>query len=280
MDDSYRLLPADHQRIYKEEIEPAFFAQTQPVAQPKLVVIAGQTGAGKSKIVSKTTQEMGYNVLPVSTDAMRNFHPQHDEIVNSDDKLAAERTQPDASEWANVLLRNAIATRRNIILEGVFRNGSRMASIIELAKSNGYFVTVRFVAAHERFSVWGIIVRYEREKVRSRYGRYAPIAYHDECYRSLLDTANRVQRQQRADAIEVFSREGVRLYSNRLMRHSWEHSGAVAQAIETERSRGLSQPEQIAYTKGWHEVFQLMKKRRASPEEIDEVEQLEKRYAQ
>jgi hypothetical protein len=51
MDDSYRLPPADHQRIYNEEIEPAFFAQTQPVAQPTLVVIAGQ----KTCLVEKIT---------------------------------------------------------------------------------------------------------------------------------------------------------------------------------------------------------------------------------
>ena len=126
MDSSFELEPFEQERVYRKIIEPASFFGTMPVQKPKAVIIGGQTGAGKSKVVQLSMKEFGDgNVVSVNTDDLRAHHPRFDEIVAIDDTRSAERTHTDASEWNRKLLSRCIDTKRNIVIEGVFKDGKR-----------------------------------------------------------------------------------------------------------------------------------------------------------
>lgn len=57
MDDSFLLTPSERERIYTKIIEPAYFLGTTLVERPKIVIIGGQTGAGKSNLVETSMRE-------------------------------------------------------------------------------------------------------------------------------------------------------------------------------------------------------------------------------
>ena len=281
MDSSFQLESAEHERIYSKIIEPTSFLGTSSLDKPKMLIIAAQTGAGKSKLVELSMKEFDDgNVVSVNTDDLRAYHPQFDEIVMRDDTRSAERTHQDASAWKNKLLSRCIETRRNTVLEGVFKDTKGLTELVESAKKSGYVVAIRIVAAHERYSVWGINRRYEKEKIVRGHGRYVPIEYHDECYRKLLDSVEGVELQKLADHIEVYDRSGSLLYSNELVNGDWKEAPKARAAIEKERNRKLNDKERDEYIGSWPRVFEYMQKRGASSAEIGSVNALAERFIQ
>lgn len=157
MTESFQLPDSENQRVYQEEIEPLYFSRTQPTEKPRAVIIGGQPGAGKTRVLSISKREFdNFNVVIVNTDDLRAFHPKFEQITNQDDKLSALTTHPDASAWNQKLLDRSIETKRNILLEGVLKDGEKLFSITKKLKENGYEVVIRILAVHERFSLWGI----------------------------------------------------------------------------------------------------------------------------
>lgn len=279
MDSSFQLDSSEHDRIYSKIIEPTSFLDTSPVENPKLLIIGAQTGAGKSTIVELSIREFAdHNVVTVNTDDLRAYHPRFEEIIALDDRRSAERTHHDASTWKNTLLSRCLETRRNAVLEGVFKDGQGLAEIVELAKKHGYEVIIRIAATHERYSAWGINRRYEKEKIVRGHGRFVPIEYHDECYRKLLSSVELVEQQKRADAIEVYDRNGTKLYSNVVVNGEWKEKPRAAAAIDKERNRSLTEKEQSQYIESWQRVFEYMQNRSASSEEMNAVKALAARF--
>lgn len=123
MDSSFQLNQSEHDRIFSKVIEPTSFLGTSPSESPKMIIVAAQTGAGKNKIVELSVKEFDdRNAVKVNTDDLRAYHPRFDEIVMLDDKRSAERTHQDASEWKNKLLTRCLETKRNVVMEGVFKD--------------------------------------------------------------------------------------------------------------------------------------------------------------
>jgi predicted ABC-type ATPase len=281
MDSSFQLDFSEHERIYSKIIEPTSFLGTSPVDKPKILIIAAQTGAGKSRLVELSMKEFDdTNVVTVNTDDLRAYHPRYHEIVMLDDTRSAERTHQDASTWKNKLLSRCIETRRNIVLEGVFKDSKNLIELVELAKNSGYEATIRIVAAHERYSVWGINRRYEKERIVRGHGRYVPIEYHDECYQKLLDSVEGVEGQKVADRIQVYDRSGTLLYSNELVNGDWKEAPKARAAIEEERNRKLTDQECDEYIVSWPRIFEYMQKRGASSQETENVIAIAKRFIQ
>jgi predicted ABC-type ATPase len=281
MDSSFKLESSQHERIYSKIIEPTSFLDTTAVEKPSLVIIAAQTGAGKSNLVAKSLKEFSDgNVVTVNTDELRAYHPRYDEIVMLDDTRSAERTHYDASNWKNKLLRRCFETHRNVVLEGVFKDSKNLLDVIELAKTAGYTVVLRVVAAHQRYSVWGINLRYEGEKNSREHGRYVPIEYHDECYQKLLDSVAAAEEQKLVDLIEGYDRNGTKFYSNNLTNGDWKETPNAVTAIEQERNRKQTSEERRSYIDSWPRVLEYMYKRGASSAEIENAKTLAARFIQ
>lgn len=171
-------------------------------------------------------------MLTVNTDELRAYHPRYDEVVMLDDTRSAERTHHDAASWKNKLLSRSMETHRHIVLEGVFKDSKALMEVVESAKNAGYTVVLRVVAVHQRYSVWGINLRYEYEKKSRGHGRYVPIAYHDECYQKLVDSVGAAEHQKLVDLIEVYDRNGLMLYSNEIHEGDWKDAPEAVAAVE------------------------------------------------
>lgn len=276
MDTSFRLEASEHDRIFLEEIEAQLLAPISPVAAPKAVFIAGQTGAGKSNLLKRTFAELDKNAVFVNTDALRRFYPKFKDLGSMDDTTAAQITHHDASEWRNQLLDKAVETRRNVVMEGVFKDGPWLVSKIKVLKKSGYEVTVKFMSVHERFSVCGVYMRYETEKAELGHGRFATRGYHDECYEKLLDTAVLVEQDGSSDKIEVYNRAAEILFETKPPGSS--NSTAVKNAIEEGRARALTSTQRGLYESDWDWVIAEMEKRKAPHKDIAAVHKIAQEF--
>lgn len=276
---SYKLSAEEHTRIFEEEIVPALMGFSQPSKRPHAILVGGQPGAGKSTVMRLSMREFkDDNVVIANTDDLRAFHPQYDELAAIDDKRSAEHTHEDASGWNQMLLSRCIETKRNVLLEGVFKDGEKLANIVEQLKSNGYTVTVRFLAVHERHSIWGIHERYEREKIERGHGRFVPKEYHDECYSGLPNSVNILEKQSQCDLIEVFRRDGETNYSNSLSDKKWASEPLGCDFIAKGRAVALSEDDRNEYIAAWERVFEYMEARNAPPGELEAVKALAKSF--
>jgi|688.fasta_scaffold167695_2 predicted ABC-type ATPase len=270
MDDAFRLESSENQAIFEREIEPAFLLVTSEVTKPTAVLIAAQTGAGKSGLLKKTQEELQENAIFVNTDELRRHHPRYEESGRLGDLESAARTQHDASAWRDKLLLSSIQNRRNVIMEGVFKDADGLLKAIDHLKEAGYEVVVRFLGVHRRQSILGVHLRYEEQKDKTGHGRFAPVGYHDECYEKLLETASKVEQHSRADIIEVYNRAGELLHKTQPARDS----DTTQHAIEKERARSMNKEEQKSYRQGWKRVINFMERREAPGEQIKSVKSL------
>lgn len=270
MDEDFRLDSSENQAIFEREIEPALLLVTSEVSKPKAVLIAAQTGAGKSGLLKTTQEELQENAVFVNTDDLRRYHPRYDEIGRLGDLQSAARTQHDASVWRDKVLLSSIQNRRNIIMEGVFKDGDGLLKTIAQLKEAGYEVVVRFLAVHRRQSILGVHLRYEDQKAKTGHGRFAPVVYHDECYEKLLETASKVEQHSHADIIEVYNRAGELLHKTQ----PGQVSDTTKQAIVEERARSMNKEEQKSYRQGWKRVINFMEQREAPGEQIQGVKSL------
>ena len=175
--------------------------------------------------------------------------------------------------WTKRLFDTTIETRRNVIFEGTMRVKDAISNTMERLRSDGYHVTARVIAAHERQSIAGIHARFETQKLESGHGRMAPIEVHDQAYIGMLDTVENIELNSLADQIQVFNRSGEVIHDAKLINGAWDKPGARA-SIELERARVPSIDEARTLVSDWKHVFNLMDDRGATAEEVSAAREI------
>ena len=241
---------------------------------PKVVIVAGQPGAGKSALIEFSKLEFASQTAAViNGDEYRDFHPQSEDILLLDDKLFAERTDPDVREWTRRLFDSAIINRRNIIFEGTMRQRKPIMDTITRLKQSGYAVEILAIAVKKEFSELGIIERYEDQKrTRGGTGRWTPPSSHDEAYVNMPNTLARIEAALPVDRVRVLTRSLECLYDNKLdVTQEVRKPPAAKQAIMDERARPLSKDEQENIKTAWERLYVIQARRGAVGEEVQIV---------
>ena len=77
----YKLTEDEHKKYY-EVIKRLWTADQYPVENPIAVIIGGQTGAGKSGLISYSQKMFpDNNVVIINSDEIKPFHPYGEEIA-------------------------------------------------------------------------------------------------------------------------------------------------------------------------------------------------------
>lgn len=271
MDETFKLANDEHEWGY-DRIEKFAFENTRPAKNPRIIILGGQPGSGKSLLLTDARKEfLDGNVVVINGDDLRNDHPKADEILKLDDKLFAERTDPDSRIWTKRLFDKAITTRRNIVFESTMREVEPLRQTMQNLREHGYHITARVIATHERFSLTGIYYRYEIQKAEKKYGRYTSKASHDAGFVGMPKTVKQIETNKLVDVLEVYSRSREIIYENVLMQNEWRDSPKAVNAIESERLRQPSHFEIEQLEFDWKYIHKQMLDRHAPSLEIDHV---------
>ena len=140
-------------------ITSSYFAQraarSSAQDQPRVVLVGGQPGAGKSaggELVRDELKAQG-GFVHVDADRMR------ERIPLGTARLPSSETQADAGRLANALRLMAIEARRNIVEEGTFRNPQSVQRFVDRLQEQGYKVEMVVVATSREESLLGIYQR-------------------------------------------------------------------------------------------------------------------------
>jgi predicted ABC-type ATPase len=258
--------PEQHARISAQIIRSGLKG-TRAVEKPTAIIIAGQPGAGKSRLTEGALTDLKEaGAVTVDVDEYRPKHPMYRDLARKDDRTAASLVQHDASLWADELRDAAIAERRNLIIDGTLKSPERAEELCRTLKRAGYRVEVRAMAVDRQTSLLGIHKRYERAKAELGAGRWVPEGgVHDPAYRGMPQAIARIEKGGLADRIAVYGRQtddretGI-LYDT--AREKNAEPSAFA-AIRAERARARTAEEQAQLVEGWSEVIERTEKRGA-----------------
>ncbi len=190
----------DSQVILEQRILPTVFADSQPTDAPRLILLSGQPGAGRSRAISHLRGEDPDGMAVISASLLRSFVPRTAN-ENADADLAATTS----ASWLIACMRHAREHRYSLLLDGSVP-AAAAEGILTTFEQVGYRTHVAVVAASRTESLLAVASAYASSDRVRRPSELVPVEQHDrdlEEARVLLATAGAAGAR-----LTVFDRDG------------------------------------------------------------------------
>ena len=235
-----------------------------PTENPKVVLLGGQPGAGKSGLENIINKKKNY--ASISGDDYREYHPRFKEINLEYGRDASKYTQQWASEITEKLIKELGKEKYNLIIEGTLRTAELPIKEATRFKKIGYEVGLNVVAVKGEKSRLGTIQRYEEMIKQGKTPRMTPKEHHDLVVNSIGDNLETIYNSKLFDDIKLFDRENNLLYS-----YKETPDVSPKDILEKEFCREWEKEEIEEYNERWSNLIKTMENRKASAEEISKV---------
>lgn len=234
---------------------------TEWQASPRAALMTGQSGSGKSTVRAELEGEMAKHggAIVVDADAMRWHLPYIDELDSSDPNFSAQ-TQVDAGRLAAEIGRQAVAARRNVIIDGTLRDLESAREIALELGQKGYRTELHALAVNDQVSMVRSALRYERDAAAGRAARLVPQGWHDASYVAVARTVRGLEYSAAVERIVVYNRLGDVVH-DAPPKHG---SAPAAEALNLAREK-LTVFERINIAEHWDRVTESMERRSAPP---------------
>lgn len=136
---------------------------------PKLYLVGGQPGAGKSTTISKIQRSMDNNCIIINLDDYRVLHPNAREIYEKGAKDSDDYsiyTNPFMREVGEKLIDKAIENGYNVILERTLSSTDTVSKQLDKFNKNGYELNLYVVTCNKNHSTSSAEQRYLQQKVK------------------------------------------------------------------------------------------------------------------
>ena len=262
-----RLSEEENERIYqRENIFERYSNGAKADECPKVIIVGGQPGAGKTSIVNRFKRYFEKaGVVHIDSDELREFHPMKESQDEINDRLTAVYTGKDSGIWAQKIMNDAVAKRLNIICETPLKSTEKLLNQIDMLTTKGYDVRLAVFAVPYDLSLLGVYSRYERPKTKGDYGRFVHDKPLRDSYLNQTVTVEAIKQQGKVTGIEIYSREGI------VFKGDYRTSDLTS-VIFAEQRRRFTSEEETKLKKRWQEVAQMMTERSAEEREFLRIE--------
>ena len=245
--ENFSLIHEEHRRIF-EELKAQNFSEHKASKNPRAVILCGQPGSGRSSQIPRI---------------MQGFSSEEAVLIN----------ESQTQGYTKPLFEEAIQGKFNIVIKDTLPNSDMLKSLRE----NGYSTSVYVISAHERESILSLYEKYEAQIEARGIGDKPNISEHDEIYKVLPSTLQKIEDEKLSDELLIIGRDGRINYHNELRNNEWTITPKSSQALEESRNRAWTAEEISKYQEDWQEVIRKMYARGASQSEIDDAEQVRNR---
>ncbi len=206
MKEKYKLSDEEHEKILNNIMQEVFHG-AKSFDKPKIFIMGGQPGAGKSTLINNLiNSEDGKDCLIINADEYRVFHPQIKEIYEKYPDDLAAITDLDVRDWTQRIFATAIKNRNNIIFEGTMRTNQICNTIKDLYQQ-GYEVNIHVMAVNFYESKLSTYSRFEEALKAGGMPRHTPPEAHDETYVKMLETLNQIEKEGCFNKITIHGRD-------------------------------------------------------------------------
>jgi len=212
-----------------------------PTENPKVFLLGGQPGAGKSGLENAINIENEY--ISISGDDYREYHPKFEELNIRYGKESSKYTQQWAGEITERLIKELGKEKYNLVIEGTF--------IIVVKPEKSYL---------------GTLLRYEQMITKGKTPRMTPKEHHDLVVNSIGNNLEIIYNSKVFDNIKLFDRENNLLYN-------YKESPGInpKDIIDKEFKRKWEKEELNEYKKDWKNLFKMLEERKATLNEVESI---------
>ena len=208
---------AELDRVYVARVRSRLFAEDRPSPHPRLVIVGGQPGAGKTAATLQAVRELrrlGDAVAYINGDELRPLHPRYAALVAADKTTAADKTGTDVGLWVERGIREAAAGRFSSVIETTMRQPDVVRRTAEQFTRAGFEFEMRVVVVDPELSRLGIYERFARALTApGALPRFTLPGYHTDALAQMPVTLEAVAKL--ASVVRFVNRKGEELYSSR-----------------------------------------------------------------
>ena len=254
----------DELEIKFKEILGYYKSMYSPTENPKVALLGGQPGAGKSGLENMVNIKKNY--VSISGDDYREYHPRFKEINLEYGREASKYTQQWAAEITEKLIKELRKEKYNLIIEGTLRTAELPLKEANAFKKAGYNVELNVVVVKpEKFRL-GTLERYEAMLKQGKVPRMTPKEHHDLVVNNIGNNLEIIYNSKAFDNIKLFDRENNLLYN-------YKESPNVnpKDILNKEFNRVWKKGEIEEFKEKWENLIKIMESRKALIEEISQL---------
>jgi UDP-N-acetylglucosamine kinase len=190
----------DPEGILERAILPSVFAGAQTTDHPRLVLLSGQPGSGRSRAIARLRSEESDGMAVVSADLLRSFtRGLTGDVIDPDEAAAV------SASWLVACMRHAREHRLSLLLDGPIPAGAAEGILAGFAR-DGYRTHVAAVGSARAESLLAVASAYASRAREGRRSDLVPVDQHD---RDLAETRELLGSAADAGArVTVFDRDG------------------------------------------------------------------------
>ena len=247
-----------------KEILEYYKSMYSPTENPKVVLLGGQPGAGKSGLENMVNIKKNY--VSISGDDYREYHPRFKEINLEYGREASKYTQQWAAEITEKLIKELRKEKYNLIIEGTLRTAELPLKEASAFKKAGYEVELNVVVVKPEKSRLGTLERYEAMLKQNKVPRMTPKEHHDLVVNNIGNNLEIIYNSKAFDNIKLFDRENNLLYN-------YKESPNVnpKDILNKEFNRVWKKGEIEEFKEKWENLIKIMESRKAPIEEISHL---------
>ena len=254
----------DELEIKFKEILEYYKSMYSPTENPKVTLLGGQPGAGKSGLENLINIKKNY--VSISGDDYREYHPRFKEINLEYGREASKYTQQWAAEITEKLIKELRKEKYNLIIEGTLRTAELPLKEANAFKKVGYNVELNVVVVKPEKSRLGTLERYEAMLKQGKVPRMTPKEHHDLVVNNIGNNLEIIYNSKAFDNIKLFDRENNLLYN-------YKESPNVnpKDILNKEFNRVWKKGEIEEFKEKWENLIKMMENRKAPIEEISQL---------
>lgn len=199
------VLPEKVHKQVLEDIKKQAYFRKKPTRHPKFVIVAGQTGSGKSNLTSYIISKNN-NLVVIDSDKFKAYRPDNNEIMQNHMKEYAYLTAPDSYLHRDEMIEDSIKSKYNILMECAPSQKEGLFIDTEQLQKHGYDVEIHVLGVGSINSMLSVHERYEASlELSSNTAKLTSIARHDDSYDSLITSIMKEQKKKNV-SIYVYKR--------------------------------------------------------------------------
>lgn len=193
-------------KVWKDIVEDDPFISAAQES-PEGFVLGGQPGAGKTTLTNMLSARLNKNIISISGDDFRPYHPHFEEIQSLYKEESPKYTSKFSGRMTEDLIDKAVSEKYNIVVEGTFRTSATPVSTLKKMKQAGYRTGIAIQICDKETSWKSCQERYEKMKETNPVlARAVDKAHHDLVIRQLPETIKSVYESGFADSLEIYER--------------------------------------------------------------------------
>ncbi|MGI0520209.1 zeta toxin family protein [Microbacterium maritypicum] len=202
------LTPAELQRIFDEDIRPYYFPDNlAPDAEPTIVLVGGQPGAGKSQATSRIARDYP-GIVPLSGDNLRAFHPDYAQLVRDRPFDAGPILAQATAVWVKNAIDYAREHRHSLQLEGTFHTPSLTLATARNFRDTGFRTEIVALATARRDSLIAAAGRYFTDHQAGGEPRWTTLEQHDRGWNGTRDLLAQITPEAPLNRVKIVTRSG------------------------------------------------------------------------